>query len=220
MGYTVMQAGAGKRHIFYRTQFPDDAHFMKALFDFLPIVLFFAAYKLYDIMVATVVAMVAAVGLAAWGWFKNGRIEPMHLFSAGLILLFGGATLLLDDIRFIKLKPTVLYVVLGVVFLVSQFSARTMTERMYGALGDQVPVATLRHINGWWVGFFLLLGVLNTAVAMRFDTETWVYFKLFGLLGLTLVFVLAQAIYLSRFMGDDDAEPSPEASPAPPSKDA
>lgn len=192
---------------------------MKALFDFLPIVLFFAAYKLYDIMVATVVAMVAAVALAVWGRIKSGKTEPMHLFSAVLILLFGGATLLLDDIRFIKLKPTVLYVVLGLVFLVSQFSGRTMTERMYSALGDQVPTETLRYINGWWVGFFLLLGTLNATVAVYFDTDTWVYFKLLGLLGLTLVFVLAQAIYLSRFLGDDEGEPSPDAPSAPPSKD-
>lgn len=181
---------------------------MKALFDILPIVLFFGAYKLADILVATAVAMAASVALVAWSWWRRGRPELMHLFSAVLILVFGGATLALADERFIKLKPTVLYGLLAVVFLGSGLTGRTVTERMYAALGHGVPTAMLRRLNLWWVVFFTLLAGLNLYVANRYATDTWVNFKLFGLLGLTGVFVLVQAFVLARAIGP--AEPPRE----------
>lgn len=169
---------------------------MKALLDFLPILLFFGAYKFGGILVATAVAMAATVALALFGWARRGRPEPMHLLSAGLILVFGGATLALNDERFIKLKPTVLYAVLAGVFLGSGLTGRTVAERMFAAL--DAPAAALRRVNRWWVVFFALMAGLNLFVAARFDTGTWVNFKLFGLMGLTLVFVAAQAVYLAR----------------------
>jgi intracellular septation protein len=181
---------------------------MKTLFDFLPIVLFFGAYKLSDILVATAVAMAATVVLAGWTWWRKGRPEPMHLFSAALILVFGGATLALADERFIKLKPTVLYGLLAMVFLGSGMTRRTVTERMYAPLGDGIPGAVLRRLNLCWVCFFAVLAGLNLFVAFRYDTDTWVNFKLFGLLGLTLAFVLAQAVYLTRV--SEAAGPPPE----------
>lgn len=181
---------------------------MKALFDFLPIVLFFGAYKLQGILVATAVAMGTTVLLAGWGWWRRGRPEAMHLFSAALILVFGGATLVLADERFIKVKPTVLYGLLAVVFLASGWTGRTVTERMYAALGPGVPGAVLRRLNLWWVVFFTAVAVLNLYVAFHFDTDTWVNFKLFGLLGLTVAFVLGQALYLTRVT--DAAGPPPE----------
>lgn len=177
---------------------------MKTLFDFLPIVLFFGAYKLQGILVATAVAMGASVALVGWSWWRRGRPDPMHLFSAALILLFGGATLVLADERFIKVKPTVLYALLALVFLGSRWTGRTVTERMYATLGESVPGAVLRRINLWWVVFLASVAALNLFVAFRFDTDTWVNFKLFGLLGLTVVFVLAQAVYVTRV-----AEPAP-----------
>jgi intracellular septation protein len=174
---------------------------MKALFDFLPIVLFFGAYKLYDILVATAVAMAASVLLVGWTWWRKGRPEVMHLISAALILVFGGATLALADERFIKVKPTVLYALMAVVFWGSGWTGRTVTERMYATLGHGVPVAMLRRLNRWWVVFFVGLAGLNLYVALRFPTDTWVNFKLFGLLGLTGMFVLLQAFVLSRATG-------------------
>jgi intracellular septation protein len=169
---------------------------MKALFDFLPILLFFGAYKYAGILTATAVAMAATVAMALIGWWRKGRPEPMHLLSAGLILVFGGATLALNDERFIKLKPTILYTVLAGVFLASGLTGRTVAERMFAAL--DAPAAVLRRINLWWVAFFAVLAGLNLFVAARFDTDTWVNFKLFGLMGLTLAFVAVQAVYLAR----------------------
>jgi len=169
---------------------------MKALFDFLPILLFFGTYKFQGILVATAVAMAATVALALFGWWRRGRPEPMHLLSAGLILVFGGATLALHDERFIKLKPTILYAVLAGVFLASGLTGRTVAERMFAAL--DAPAAVLRRVNGWWVAFFAAMAGLNLFVAARFDTDTWVNFKLFGLMGLTLAFVAVQAVYIAR----------------------
>lgn len=172
---------------------------MKLLFDFFPILLFFGTYKFYGIMAATAVAMGASVVQVGWGWLRARRVEQTHLFSAALILVFGGATLVLADERFIKVKPTVLYVVLALVFLGSTWTRRTMAERMFASLGSDVPAHALRRVNLWWVAFFAILAVLNLYVATRFDTNTWVNFKLFGLLGLTFVFVVGQSLYLARF---------------------
>ncbi|MFQ5508732.1 MAG: septation protein A [Leptospirillia bacterium] len=180
---------------------------MKALFDFFPILLFFGSYKVYGLMTATAVAMVAAVALALWGWWKDGKVSPMHLISAGLIVVFGGATLLLDDPRFIKAKPTILYMLLAVVFGASMFAKKTMTERMFEMAAADIPIAALRRVNLWWAGFFLFLAGVNLYVAWRFDTNTWVNFKLFGLIGLTLLFVAGQAIYLTRFTEAAEAPP-------------
>lgn len=193
---------------------------MKALFDVLPIVLFFGAYKLSGILVATAVAMAATVLLAGWGWWRRGRPELMHLFSAAVILVFGGATLALADERFIKLKPTVLYGVLAMVFLGSGLTRRTVTERMYAALGSGVPTAVLRRLNRWWVAFFALLAGLNLYVANRYPTDTWVNFKLFGLLGLTGLFVLVQAVVLARAMEPPGSPPERDggAPAGPPAK--
>ena len=175
---------------------------MQLLFDFFPILLFFGAYKVYGIMTATAVAMGASVLQVGWSWFRHHKVENSHLFSAALIIVFGGATLVLADERFIKVKPTILYVVLALVFLGSLWSKRTMAERMFSSVGEGIPVSALRLVNLWWVGFFSLLAGLNYYVATHYDTDTWVNFKLFGLLGLTLVFVLGQAFYLAKVSED------------------
>jgi intracellular septation protein len=182
---------------------------MKALFDFLPILLFFGAYKAAGILTATAVAMAASVLLALLSWWRRGRPEPMHLLSAGMILVFGGATLALNDERFIKIKPTVLYAVLAGVFLASGLTGRTVAERMFEAL--EAPVAVLRRVNRWWVAFFAAMAGLNLYVADRFDTDTWVNFKLFGLMGLTLAFVAVQAVYLARSAPPESRPPEGDA---------
>jgi intracellular septation protein len=180
---------------------------MKALFDFLPILLFFGTYKAAGILTATAVAMAATVALVLFGWWRRGRPELLHLLSAALILVFGGATLALNDERFIKLKPTVLYAVLAGVFLASGLTGRTVAERMFAAV--HAPAAVLRRVNRWWVVFFAVMAGLNLFVAARFDTDTWVNFKLFGLMGLTLAFVAAQAIYLARVTEPPGTEGDP-----------
>jgi intracellular septation protein len=179
---------------------------MKLLFDFFPIFLFFIVFKISDIYAATLAAIVATAVQVGVTWFKTRKVEPMHLVSLAIIVVFGGATLFLKDELFIKWKPTVLNWLFGIAFLASQiFSKRTLIERM---LGNQIelPGSVWRRLNLSWAVFFIVLGGVNLFVIYNFNTETWVNFKLFGLLGLTFLFVVVQSLYLSRFL----PEPKPE----------
>jgi len=172
---------------------------MKILNDFLPIILFFIAFKLYGIYTATMVAIAAAVFFAAIFWLKYRRLEKMHIINLAVITLFGGATLLLQDETFIKWKPTVINGLLAVVFLGSQFiGKKTVVERMMGGNID-LPMDIWARLNLSWVLFFILSAVTNIYVAYNFDTDTWVDFKLFGMLGMTLLFLIAQGVFISRY---------------------
>jgi intracellular septation protein len=173
---------------------------MKFLFDLFPILLFFLAYKLYDIYVATAVAIGAAFVQTGAYWLKHRKFEKMHLITLGILVLFGGLTLALRDPVFIKWKPTVVNWLFGISFLGSQFIGKqTLVERMMGhAIAAPPPV--WGRLNWAWTLFFLFMGLLNLYVAYNFSEDTWVNFKLFGMMGLTLVFVFAQAFYLSRYM--------------------
>jgi len=187
---------------------------MKLLLDFFPLVLFFGAFKLWGIFVATSVAIVATLLQLAWMRYRTGRTEPMQWLSLGVIVVFGGATLVAQDETFIKWKPTVLYWAMGGALLVGQvFFRRNWLQSLMKsqmALPDHAWLVML-----WsWSGFFATMGVINLWVAYHFDTDTWVNFKLFGGMGLMLVFVLLQAIYLGRFMDKGEEEQTtPDAKP-------
>lgn len=175
---------------------------MKLLFDFFPILLFFIAYKVFDIYWATGVAIAASFVQVGYSWWKTRKIESMHLVTLVIIVVFGGLTLYLKDEQFIKWKPTVINWLFGVVFLASQWLGdKPMIERMMSSNADlSLPPAVWRNLNLSWTLFFFILGGVNWFVMTTFDTATWVNFKLFGMLGLTLVFVLLQSVYLSRHL--------------------
>ena len=181
---------------------------MKFLLDFFPIILFFVAFKLGGIYVATAVAIAATVVQIAYLHFKHGKVEPMQWLSLGVIVLFGGATLIAQSDTFIKWKPTVLYWLMGGVLLVGQwFFGTSFIQRLMGAQ-MQLPPAVWSHLNWAWAGFFASMGLLNLWVAYSFDTDTWVSFKLFGGMGLMFVFVVGQALYLSRYLKEEAPLPS------------
>lgn len=186
---------------------------MKLLLDFFPIILFFVAYKVWGIYAATAVAIVATVLQIGYLRFKTGKVEPMQWISLGVIVLFGGATLLAHDENFIKWKPTVLYWLMGGALLVGQlFFKKNFIKSLMGAQ-MQLPDAAWRGMCWSWTGFFAAMGVLNLWVAYNFDTDTWVNFKLFGGMGLMLVFVLGQALYLSRHMKDATSDSKQDPQP-------
>lgn len=175
---------------------------MKLLFDFFPVVAFFVAYKLFDIYVATGVAIVATLLQVAVSWYRTRKVATMQLVTLAMIIVFGGLTLFLQDEQFIKWKPTVINWLFGVAFLFSQLVGdRTAIERLMGA-NLSLPKAVWGRLNLGWVLFFFAMGAANLYVMTYFDRDTWVNFKLFGMLGLTLVFVVCQAVYLSRYMTD------------------
>jgi intracellular septation protein len=179
---------------------------MKFLYDFFPIVLFFVAFKLYGIYTATAVAIAASVLQVAIYWLKYRKFENMHLITLAIITVFGGATLLLEDEIFIKWKPTVLNWLFAIVFLGSQFiGKKTIVERVMGA-NIQLKAAEWIKLNLSWVVFFVALGALNLYVLYNYDTDTWVNFKLFGMLGLSLVFMIIQTSYIMRLNGPKDSK--------------
>ena len=173
---------------------------MKLLLDFFPILLFFAAFKVWGIYAATAVAIVATVAQIAFLRLRHGKVEPMQWLSLGVIVLFGGATLLAQSETFIKWKPTVLYWAMGGTLLVGAWLFQKNFIRTLMQSQVQLPDPIWRQLNRSWAAFFIAMGVLNLWVAYSFDTDTWVNFKLFGGMGLMLVFVIAQALYLSRHM--------------------
>lgn len=183
---------------------------MKLLLDFFPIILFFVAFKFAGIYYATAVAIVATLIQIAWLFKKNGHVEPMQWISLVVIVLFGGATLLTQNETFIKWKPTILYALMGGALLISHlFFKRNFLKSLMGAQ-MALPEPVWRHLLFSWVGFFSFMGVLNLWVAYNFDTDTWVNFKMFGGLGLMLVFVVLQALFLSRHVQPDTTQETKE----------
>lgn len=180
---------------------------MKFLYDFFPILLFFLTYKFFDIFVATATIIIASLVQTGWFWVQHRRVENMHLITLVLVVILGGATLLLHDEVFIKWKPTIVNWLFALVFLGSQFlSEKNLLQRM---METHITV-TSKHVwirlNMGWILFFTAMGFINLYVAFNFDTNTWVNFKLFGMMGLTFLFVIAQGFYLARYVVSDEDE--------------
>ena len=174
--------------------------FMKLLIDFFPIILFFGAFKIWGIYAATAVAIVATIAQIAYLRFKHGKVETMQWLSLGVIVLFGGATLLAQDENFIKWKPTVLYWLMGGALLIGLLVFKKNFIKSLMGAQLQLPDPVWNNLNWAWTAFFAVMGVLNLWVAFNFDTDTWVNFKMFGGMGLMLVFVIGQALYLGRYI--------------------
>jgi len=175
---------------------------MKFLFDLFPVILFFAAFKLADIYVATAVAIAATFAQIGWVWFRHRKVDQMLWVSLGIIVVFGGATLLLRDETFIKWKPTVLYWLFAAVLIVAEIVfGKNLIRAMMGKQID-LPEPVWIKVNRSWAGFFAVMGVLNIYVAYHYSTDIWVDFKLFGGTGLMLAFVLIQAVMLAKYVED------------------
>jgi intracellular septation protein len=172
---------------------------MQAFLAFAPLLAFFVAYSLRGLYAATAVLIVAMLLLLAFDWLRTRRIPPMHALSTVLVLVFGGATLLLHNRLFIQWKPTVLFWLLSIAFAASFWiGERPLAQRfLEPALeGRQVSSSQWRSVNAWSVLFYALLGALNLAVAYGASERSWVYFKLFGLAILTFAFITWQVLWL------------------------
>lgn len=207
---------------------------MKILFDFLPIILFFGTFKYAEahkqwaaefatrhlgllvaggsvgpqegpVMLATAVVIAATIGQVAWLRLRGRKVDLMLWVSLVLVVALGGLTIWLRSETFIKWKPSVLYWVMGVALWAGQ--ALFGRNLLRALLGEQLslPDAVWRRLNFAWIAFFAMMGLLNLWVAYTFDTATWVNFKLFGSLGLMLLFTIAQGFYLARHLPDDAA---------------
>jgi intracellular septation protein len=207
---------------------------MKILFDFLPIALFFGMFKYAEgnrdwaastatdwlgfmvaggmvgtaeapVLLATVVVIVATMLQIVWLKIAGKKVDTMLWVSLGLVTLLGGATIYFHSENFIKWKPTVLYWVMGGALLIGQLVfKKNGIQKLMGAQMS-LPDAVWQRVNLSWVGFFALMGVVNLWVAFNFSTSAWVNFKLFGGIGLMLVFVALQALYLNKYIKPDSA---------------
>jgi intracellular septation protein len=175
---------------------------MKMLFDLFPVVLFFVAFKLYGIYVATAVAIAATFVQIGWLWARGRKIEKMLWVSLAVITIFGGATLLLENETFIKWKPTVLYWLFGGALIVAWTFFRKNLVRSVMEHQVSLPEEVWARLQASWIGFFAFMGALNLYVAYSFSTDAWVNFKLFGGFGLMLAFVLVQALMLAKHVQD------------------
>lgn len=195
----------------------------KFLFDFFPIILFFAAYRIglaypqtmaelaasvgylaspkqLPILFATAVAILASFMQIGWLALRGHAIDKMLWISLAIIVVLGGATLALHDETFIKWKPTVLYWIFALVLLVAQLAMGKNLIRAMMQKQISLPEGAWRQLLWSWIGFFALMGALNLYFAFSFSEETWVNFKLFGALGLMLVFVFAQSLMLAKYV--------------------
>jgi len=171
---------------------------MQLLADYFPLILFFLAFKWQGIMFATAVAIVASIGQIAYFKWK-GKVSAVHWLSLAIIVIFGGATLVLQDEVFIKWKPTVLYGAFCAVLLAGKLVWNR--DLLAYVLKDlTLPPAVWTRVTWSWAAFFAFMGVLNWYVAFHFSTETWVNFKVWGGIGLFLLFAVAQGLFLARYI--------------------
>ncbi len=190
---------------------------MKILFDFFPLFLFFLAFKLAGIYVATAVAIASSFGQVGWHWYRKRRFEAMHVIQLVVIGVFGGLTLVLHNDTFIRWKPTILYWIFAGAFLGSQlFGSKTAAEHL---LDKQIamPARIWKIYNLSWAVLFLTLGCLNIYFAFYYGLgqneatrlATWVNYKVWGSLGLTFVFAALQALFLAKYL-DQPVKPETE----------
>jgi len=179
---------------------------MKFLFDIFPLILFFIAWSLFDIYVATAVAIGATAAQVAWMWLRHRRVDNMLWVTLAIMVVFGGATLALRDPTFIKLKPTVLYWAFAGALIGYQAIAGKNLIRLLMEKSMSLPDAVWSKLNASWVAFFVVMGALNLYIAYSFSEAVWVQFKVFGGIGLMLAFVVAQAFMLARYIEEKKAE--------------
>ncbi len=177
---------------------------MKFLFDLFPIILFFVAYKFAGIFAATAVAIAATVAQIGWVWFKHRKVDTMLWVSFVIVTVFGGATLFFQNPTFIKWKPTMLYWFFAGSLIFAPLVLKKNLIRNLLEAQMKLPEALWGKVNLAWAGFFAAMGAINLLVAYNFSEDTWVNFKLFGGMGLMLVFVLAQGMLLSRYIIEEE----------------
>tara|TARA_Y100000741_G_scaffold38710_1_gene27023 strand:+ start:433 stop:960 length:528 start_codon:yes stop_codon:yes gene_type:complete len=170
----------------------------KFLFDLFPIILFFIAFKIYDIFIATAVAIIATLLQIIYVYLKDKKVEKVLLFNGVMITFLGGLTILLQNKMFIMWKPSVLYWCFALILLFSNLFLKKNLVQM--ALGKQVELKNkFWNVINWYTSiFFVLLGFINLYVAYNFSEDTWVNFKLFGITGLLFIYMIFLGLYISK----------------------
>jgi intracellular septation protein len=182
---------------------------MQLLFDFLPLIVFFVAYRMYDLYVATAALMVTMALQLAFQWLRHRKVNNMLLISTLLVAVFGGITLAVRNPVFIQWKVTVVNWLFAVAFLGSQlFGTKTLTERVMGH-AIELDARLWKQLNTIWVVNFAVLGAVNLFVMYNFDEATWVLFKSWGMIGLSLLTAIGQAVWISARTSQQQTDKEP-----------
>jgi intracellular septation protein len=175
---------------------------MKQLLEFFPILLFFIAYKAYDIYIATAVVIGATIIQVAIAWFKYRKVETMQWITLGLVIVFGGATIILHDEQYLKWKFSIIEWLFGLAFLSSHFiGQKTFIERMMGS-NLTLPANIWSRLNVSWATFFISVGFINVYVMYNYNTDDWVTFKTFIAPALMVVFMVVQMSFIYKYIPD------------------
>jgi intracellular septation protein len=173
---------------------------MKVFFDLFPVILFFVAFKLSDIFIATATAIGATIAMIIYSKVRHGKVEKMLMINGLVISILGGITLLLHDKTFIMWKPTVLYwLFAGALFISSVFFKKNLIRQMMDKMLNP-PETVWNKLNLVWVVFLIALGFLNIYVFKNYDEDTWVNFKLFGVTSMMFIFMMAQTFMLKDYL--------------------
>lgn len=188
---------------------------MKAFFDLLPVICFFITFKaagsytaelapivpvsadLIPIVTATAVIIAASLIQMGFIYFKGEKPSKMAIFSTLLVVLFGGMTIAFQDPAFIQWKPTLLYWLFAAILLFGRFTKKDYIKKVF--VGIALPEHAWRNVENFCLGFLIIIGFINLAVAYSFSMDIWVDFKLFGLLGLTLLFTIGLGFYVAKY---------------------
>lgn len=181
------------------------SQFVRLALDLGPLLVFFGAYEIFGIFTATACFMVAVLAALAFGYVRERRLAPMPLFTAVLVLVFGGLTLYLRNDIFIKMKPTVLYALFGTLLLAGLAFNQLLIKHVFAQAFDLTDTGW-RMLTWRWSAFFLALAALNEFVWRNFSTATWVYFKVWAVIPLIFLFALAQTPLILKHELRADAE--------------
>lgn len=180
---------------------------MRLLIDFFPLLLFFGAYKQYDIYVATGVLMAATVVQLGLIYAMERRLQTIHKYLFVMVMVFGAFTLYLHDERFIKWKPTVAYAVMAIGLAVAQWGARKNVLKLFLGSQLELPDSVWSRLGLAWIGYCVFMATINAYVAAFHSTDTWVSFKLWGY-AFPLAFLIGQGFYIARYLPKDKTEES------------
>jgi intracellular septation protein len=181
------------------------------LIDFIPVLLFLAAFKIYGIYVATSVGIIATAVQVIITRIIRRKFDKQQLVTLFVFAIFGGMTLYFHNPIFVKWKPSIVFWIFGLAFFISQFvGAKPIIQRMFEGIIEgkdhSIPNSVWKKLNLAWAAFFITLGTINICVAYSFSTEAWVNFKVYGILSCLLIFSFAQALFLSRYMTESETQ--------------
>ncbi|QEH17515.1 septation protein A [Histophilus somni] len=179
---------------------------MKQLLEFIPLILFFAVYKLQGIQAAAITLIIATLIQLMILKLKYGKIEKQQLIMGSAVVFFGSLSAYFNELEFLKWKVTVVYALFSLILLVSQYGFKKPLIQQLLGKEIQLPTYVWHHLNLGWAVFFLLCMLINLYISQYLSDDIWVDFKTFGILGMTLIATLVTGVYIYRYLPKSEQE--------------